>query len=1066
MQQRIGGWYAVAIAVLVASATGGAHAPQGAAPPAAPAPTTAPPKPAGAAVIERSLTRYEFQGDGTGRRIFQVRVRVNDAAGVEGFSVLGFNYFGATETCTLRALTVEKADGRVVSLGATAAQEDVTATGQFEEHLYSDLRIKRVTVPALAPGDRLSYDVEIRTREALIPGHFWVTHVIDPTFEVLEDVLEVEAPADREIAVHVIKGDAEPGIAAPAGRRAWRWKIPHTPPPAAGSGDETATKAGDVAVRLASFRSWAELAHWFRAAMDRRAEPDAAIRAKAASLVLGKTTPRDRLTAIFDFVSKEVRYVSLSFGVGRYDPRPAPLVLSTLYGDCKDKHVLLASLARAVGIEVVPVLASIEGTAVDEQVANPHQFDHVISLASAAAVGEPLWLDSTSGLLPPGALLATIRDHVVMQATAAGDSASPLIRPPARLPFPTSVAFAVTQSMDDAGHVKATVSRRIRGDAEFFMRSVLRTVPEAKWIEMAEGMLKNDGLRGKATRAVVEDVPGGGLHVEYDAEYDFDRSAFRKPWTYWLGTPRIDPARLSEAKRTAGTPIELGEPAEVTATASVTIPEGITARAPLPVSISRPFGDYTSTYEVKGRVLSLTRRLVTRERTVPADQFDAYDSLERAADADYRQSFALSALAGADDAVGTSAEALAKAGTKAYETRDFAKAAELLGRATTLDPKHRTAWNDLGRAWLEQRDFDKAVAAFEHQIAVNAFDRFAYNNLGLTRWRQGRFDDAIGLFRKQIEVNPLDRYAHSNLGELLLAQRRHTEAIEALTRAITVNANDRKAWMALGRARLAAAETPLAVEAFDRAASLQPTAADWNAMAWSLVERDAALDRAVEYANRAIDAAAGALRDVSLEAITAPQAMAAGGLSAYWDTLGWIHVKRGELARGEAWLSAAWAVSYDGEIAEHLGVVNERLGRRSRAIERYAQAVAAGREETGNAALRRLTTPANAGARIAAAKSARSRERLLTLGAGPAAAPGTVNLLLDRQGRVVAAHLVSGDESLRAAVARSVGKTLPFSAPDERLDRILVQGQAVCGSDTGCTLVLLPVSATRFVPSR
>jgi hypothetical protein len=128
-----------------------------------------------------------------------------------------------------------------------------------------------------------------------------------------------------------------------------------------------------------------------------------------------------------------------------------------------------------------------------------------------------------------------------------------------------------------------------------------------------------------------------------------------------------------------------------------------------------------------------------------------------------------------------------------------------------------------------------------------------------------------------------------------------------------------------------------------------------------------------------------------------------------------------------ALVASATAGALDGAVAAPEALVHD--------AQVFGQAVAAGREEAGNAALRRLTTPANAVARIAAAKAARAHDRVLTLGAGPAAAPGTVNLLLDRQGRVVAAHLVSGDASLRAAVARSVGKTLPFPAPDERLDR-------------------------------
>src|SRR3989442_5676625 len=38
------------------------------------------------------------------------------------------------------------------------------------------------------------------------------------------------------------------------------------------------------------------------------------------------------------------RYVSISFGIGRYEPHAATEVLKNVYGDCKDKHTLLTSL--------------------------------------------------------------------------------------------------------------------------------------------------------------------------------------------------------------------------------------------------------------------------------------------------------------------------------------------------------------------------------------------------------------------------------------------------------------------------------------------------------------------------------------------------------------------------------------------------------------------------------------------------------------------------------------------------------------------------------------------------
>ena len=55
-------------------------------------------------------------------------------------------------------------------------------------------------------------------------------------------------------------------------------------------------------------------------------------------------------------MARNVRYVSISLGVGRYQPHSASDVLQNGYGDCKDKHTLLSAMLRAEGIQSYPVL--------------------------------------------------------------------------------------------------------------------------------------------------------------------------------------------------------------------------------------------------------------------------------------------------------------------------------------------------------------------------------------------------------------------------------------------------------------------------------------------------------------------------------------------------------------------------------------------------------------------------------------------------------------------------------------------------------------------------------------
>jgi len=131
------------------------------------------------------------------------------------------------------------------------------------------------------------------------------------------------------------------------------------------------------------------------------------VQAKATALTKGLTSDEDKIRAIFNDVALHIHYVGLEFGIGRYQPHPADDVLSNEYGDCKDKHTLLAAELKAVGIDSWPVLIS-SSREIDPDTPSPAQFNHVITVVPSG--GKLLWMDSTEEVAPMGNLMITLRD--------------------------------------------------------------------------------------------------------------------------------------------------------------------------------------------------------------------------------------------------------------------------------------------------------------------------------------------------------------------------------------------------------------------------------------------------------------------------------------------------------------------------------------------------------------------------------------------------------------------------------------------------------------------------------
>src|SRR5579864_4689531 len=66
-------------------------------------------------VIEKVLTRFRFESDGTGRKETIARVRVQSEAGVEQWGQVVFGYNSANERVEIPYVRVLKKDGSVVT---------------------------------------------------------------------------------------------------------------------------------------------------------------------------------------------------------------------------------------------------------------------------------------------------------------------------------------------------------------------------------------------------------------------------------------------------------------------------------------------------------------------------------------------------------------------------------------------------------------------------------------------------------------------------------------------------------------------------------------------------------------------------------------------------------------------------------------------------------------------------------------------------------------------------------------------------------------------------------------
>jgi tetratricopeptide (TPR) repeat protein len=302
---------------------------------------------------------------------------------------------------------------------------------------------------------------------------------------------------------------------------------------------------------------------------------------------------------------------------------------------------------------------------------------------------------------------------------------------------------------------------------------------------------------------------------------------------------------------------------------------------------------------------------------------------------------------------------------------------------------------------------------------------------------------------------------------MLVEWRKYKEAAPELERAIALNPDEESQYqISLGRAYVNLGQMEKAGEALDRAIKLEPGPMVWNNVAYILALGGLQLERAQQYAESAVTEIAARLRNVELERMTLDDLYNVSSLTSYWDTLGWVHFKKGNLEIAEKHLMASWKIAQNSEVGDHLGQFIEKRGNKEEAIRWYALA-AVGQHPVPEARenLTRLAGKDKVDSLLDKAKAELAELRAIKLGSllkGEKekleaefyiiAVPGAEHIA-----QVTGARFIRGAEKLRPLAAALKGVKYTMTFPDGTATKLIRRGTLTCQPNNGeCSFVLTP----------
>jgi tetratricopeptide (TPR) repeat protein len=524
---------------------------------------------------------------------------------------------------------------------------------------------------------------------------------------------------------------------------------------------------------------------------------------------------------------------------------------------------------------------------------------------------------------------------------------------------------------------------------------------------------------------------------------------------------------LAGRKAESSKPIELGVPIDVSYRLKLTLPSKYQARLPVPLKVTRDYGEYVADYKLDGQTLTGSRSLRLKQTELPAERLQDYRAFAAATKSDEAQTMSLETeVAGAPaipDSVKT--EDLFQAAEAASRNGNYATAEQLLRRIVEKEPKHKTVRRQLGFVLVQQRKYPDAIEVLKEQIKIDPFEDYAYNLLGRVYWQQQDYTHAEEAFRKQIEVTPLDQYSHASLGQMLVEARKFKDAIPELERAISLNRESETLQVSLGRAYLNLGENQKAIAAFEEAIKLDRSPLTLNNVAYFLSQKGAQLDKAQQYAESAVTSIANNLRNVEAANLTIEDLGNVSSLTAYWDTLGWVYFQKGDLDVAEKYITAAWTVEHDGDQGYHMGMIAEKRGKKDEAIRLYAQSLSTDRyEPEARESLLRLAPAATVEKLVEGARIELRDANVLKLGQlmpalkTPAEAEFYVVFAPDstRAAQVVDVKFIKGVESLKPLAAQLKTIKYPLVFPDSSPTKIVRRGALLClPKPGGCSFTMI-----------
>jgi len=513
------------------------------------------------------------------------------------------------------------------------AINDITPAALANASIYSNIRQKVVSFPAIAPG--VTVELKLR-RYSSAPeegekSYVWGTDLFQDDEPISYKELSVKTPESVPVKFTYQNEGVNHSVDSLDGFISHTWWTD-------GANQIISEPFMPEIIKVApriiytSADSWSEVGTWFSEKFYTHVQTDGEIEKMVKKLIKGVDNDAERVKALSLYVINEIRDVgerSLPLGIAGYEPHDASEVLENKYGDWRDKVVLLVSLLESAGYEAYPAFIHRSEPPLAEDYPTLKQFDAIIVNIPNVS-GAPQWINPFAdhcayGFLPYG---QGMKSFVVQEKSS---EFIPVLDLPPEDNL-TDVTFEI--DLKENGDAEGRLECDLKGYFDWRARSRLKNEKPKKteqFFSMAANSISEGGRSVEYELSELSDLtqPVKIAQKFFTPELGIKQGnmmIFYMPEVpYYFATP---PVETGEAMRFYDYELDSDLLAETKA--SVLLPSGYKAvYIPEPISIENNYGKWTSEYSINGDKVEYTASVKIVDKSLDPDEYfefkEAYD---------------------------------------------------------------------------------------------------------------------------------------------------------------------------------------------------------------------------------------------------------------------------------------------------------------------------------------------------------------------------------------------------------------------------------------------------------